>query len=192
MTEITREQPIRTKLHELNIDQLVQATNNFLELLENRDPKYVPDTVNPQTLASIARRYFGEYRPLLTEWGRRQTADNNYQPAEHFPLIQKLSGQMPENLQQELNELQRRQTTDANWDPQTNGERLRLLQKIDNFYRQNRQLPLPWLEFCLTHAKEITQLQQGLWKKQSKEGLTPEETKLQRFIDESGIKESLD
>ena len=192
MTEITQEQIIKTTLYELNINQLVQATNNFLELLENRDPKYVPNTINPQTLVSIAGRYFGEYRPLLAEWGRRQTADTNYKPAEHFPLIQKLQGQMPEDLRQELNELQRRQTTDANWDPQTDGARLQLLQKIDDFYRRGGQLPFPWLDFCLNYAGEIKQFQQSLWKKQATENLSPEETDFLNFLTESGVGEILD
>jgi len=192
MTEITREQIIKTKLHELNINQLVQATNNFLELLENRDPKYVPNTINPQTLTSMAERYFDEYCPLLTEWGRRQTDDNNYQPAEHFPLIQKLQGQMPEDLQQELNELQRRQTIDANWNAQIDGARLQLLQKINNFYYQNGQIPLPWLDFCLQHAGEIKQLRQNLWKKQETENLSKEETDFLNFLTESRVGEILD
>jgi len=192
MTETTGEQLIRTKLHELNIDQLVQATNNFLLLLEKSNPKDVPNADNSQTSVSIAGRYFIEYRPLLAEWGRRQTADNNYQPAEHFPLIQKLQGQMPEDLRQELIELRKRQIDDRNWDPQADGARLQLLQKIDDFYSRGGKLPFPWLNFCLNYAGEIKQFQQSLWKKQATENLSPEEKDFLNFLTESRVGEILD
>jgi len=191
MTEQTREEQIRTTLQELSINQLTQATENFLSHLEQQYPA-APTSVNGQNLIAMGRFYFEEYLPLLTEWGRRQTADNNYQPEKHFPIIQKLRGKLPDNLRQELNGLQKRQSNDPNWKPQTDGTRLRFLQKIANFYNRDRKLPFPWLNFCLQHGEEIKQLQQSLWKKQATENLTPEKTSFLNFLTESGVGEILD
>jgi hypothetical protein len=83
----------------------------------------VPNSPTLPALTSIARRYFEEYRPLLAEWGRRQNVDKNYQPAKHFPLIQSLQGQLPDDLRRELNELQRKESSSL-WDPRVDAKRL--------------------------------------------------------------------
>jgi len=186
MVENIQEQSVGARLRELNIDQLVQVTNNFLSFLESRNPEYVPNTPNLPALSSMARCYFEEYRPLLTEWGRRQNADNNYQQAKHFPITQTLQGQMPDDLRQELNELQRRESGPL-WNPQVDAERLFSLQKIDDFYRQNRQLPFPWLDFCLKYREEIGQIQENLRQKKAKEDLLEEEARILTFLEESGV-----
>lgn len=187
MTEGQSENPIEEKLRNLSITKLSQATNNFLSLLKNHDHRYIPQVANKEGLVLIARRYSEEYSPLLREWERRQN-EREYR----LDLHQKLQGQIPDEILNELRELQKRQATSLEWKPQEEGKRLISLQKIRKSYNDGGlKIPYPWLNFFLENKEQIKQTVRELGRKQSEEGLTGEETLILNFLERSGVGEIL-
>lgn len=185
MTEISGS--VREKLKNLSITELSQATENFLLFLENRDPRYIPDTADIRGLSEIAKRYFQEYRPLLNEWERRQN-DPNYQKEPY----QDLRGQMPDSLLQEMRQLEKKQNYSLDWNPAVEGKRLLLLQKVYKTYNESElKIPYPWLEFLLQNRGEINKTLIDLGRKQSREGLNEEERLISNFLTESGVEKIL-
>lgn len=178
-------EPVRSRLRELSDVDFLGAAKRFVNLLRNKDPQYVFSSFNNENLYRLALIYFGEYGPLKEDFQRRQAAGiKGVDKSAFADVYQELRGKMPEELAEELRNLSRRQIGSENWNPAVDGKRIKFLQGIADFYRQQGELPFPWFIFLWENKENIRRVMGEIGKKQVTEELTGKERVIANFLNQ--------